>query len=93
VNLHSAVVGRRPPVPLGVLAGRGDGEDPLLGRRRVRFGGAWEETPVLDRARLGTGSELTGPAIVQQLDTTTVIEPGDRLTVDPLGNLLIEVRP
>ena len=35
---------------------------------------------------------LTGPAIVEQLDTTTVIEPGDRARVDALGNLVITVR-
>jgi N-methylhydantoinase A len=34
---------------------------------------------------------LTGPAIVEQLDTTTVIEPGDRVRVDALGNLEIAV--
>jgi len=33
-----------------------------------------------------------GPAIVEQLDSTTVIEPGDRVRVDALGNLEITVR-
>jgi N-methylhydantoinase A len=33
-----------------------------------------------------------GPAIVEQLDSTTVVEPGDRVEVDALGNLIISVR-
>ena len=31
-----------------------------------------------------------GPAIVEQMDTTTVVPPGTRLTVDPMGNLVME---
>ena len=34
---------------------------------------------------------LTGPAIVEQLDCTTVIEPGNRVEVDPIGNLIVSV--
>jgi N-methylhydantoinase A len=34
---------------------------------------------------------FTGPAIVEQLDTTTVVYPGDRVTVDPSLNLIIVV--
>jgi len=44
------------------------------------------------REQLGVGITLTGPAIVEQLDSTTVIEPGDRMRVDGLGNLEITVR-
>ncbi len=44
------------------------------------------------REQLGIGAELIGPAIVEQLDSTTVIEPGDRVRVDALGNLEITVR-
>jgi N-methylhydantoinase A len=46
---------------------------------------------VYRRERLGVGAALTGPVIVEQLDTTTVIEPGDRMRVDALGNLEIAV--
>jgi N-methylhydantoinase A len=47
---------------------------------------------VYRREQLGVGITLTGPAIVEQLDSTTVIEPGDRMRVDGLGNLEITVR-
>ena len=36
---------------------------------------------------------FSGPAIIEQLDATTVIEPGDRVAVDPLGNLIVTVAP
>ncbi len=32
-----------------------------------------------------------GPAIVEQLDCTTVVEPGQRVAVDPIGNLIVSV--
>jgi N-methylhydantoinase A len=38
------------------------------------------------------GVRFDGPAIVEQLDSTTVVEPGDRVEVDPSGNLIISVR-
>ena len=45
--------------------------------RLMRFSGQWLDTPVIARHALRPGDRLTGPAIVEQLDTTTVIEPGD----------------
>ncbi|UCH75085.1 MAG: hydantoinase/oxoprolinase family protein [Rhodospirillales bacterium] len=51
------------------------------------------ETPVYDRARLSAGQLVSGPAIVEQLDATTPVWPGDRATVDAAGNIVIEVRP
>jgi len=59
-------------------------------QRRVYFAGVgWTACPCLDRERLGAGAVVTGPAIVEQLDTTTVVPPGHRATVDRVGNLVI----
>jgi N-methylhydantoinase A len=58
--------------------------------RPVYFGG-WNDTPIYRRDSLLPGMALTGPAIVEQPDTTTVIEPGMRARVDAYGNLLVEV--
>ena len=44
---------------------------------------------VYDRSRLGAGDRITGPAIVEQYDSTTVVLAGQALTVDDIGNLLI----
>ena len=98
VSLRTAVIGRRRPVALeGLVAftatGAERGAPTADGRRRAWFDGTWHDTPVYHRERLAPGTELAGPAIVEQLDTTTVIEPGDRMRVDALGNLEIAVRP
>ena len=96
VSLRTAVIGRRRPVSLEGLialerAGRG-GRARCLGHPPARLvRQAWHDTPCT-REQLGVGAELVGPAIVEQLDSTTVIEPGDRVRVDALGNLEITVR-
>ena len=46
--------------------------------------------PVLDRERLGPGHVIAGPAVIDQMDATTLVLPGQRATVDPWLNLLIE---
>jgi N-methylhydantoinase A len=50
-------------------------------------------TPVYQRAALLPGHVLAGPAVIEQLDATTLLFPGDRATVDPARNLLIELAP
>jgi N-methylhydantoinase A len=63
---------------------------PRASRRRVYFAGAgWTACPCLDRERLGVGTVVTGPAVLEQLDATTVVPPGRRATVDRVGNLVI----
>ena len=49
-----------------------------------------ERTPIYQRDELHSGNALQGPAIVVQMDTTTVIPPGWNGLVDPLGNLVLE---
>jgi 5-oxoprolinase (ATP-hydrolysing) len=56
--------------------------------RRVWFDG-WHETPVYERAALGAGATLAGPAIVVEPHATTVIEPGWRAEVHARGTLLL----
>jgi N-methylhydantoinase A len=95
VSLRTAVIGRRRPVSLdGLIALEAgpEGAPRPAARRRAWFEGTWHDTPVYRREQLGVGVEFDGPAIVEQLDTTTVIEPGDRVRVDRLGNLEITVR-
>ncbi len=94
VNLHSVVIGRRPVVSLQALApAHVDRSRTCDGptTRPVWFTNGWRETPVYQRDQLSRDEPFDGPAIVEQLDGTTVIEPGDRAHVDGLGNLVIEV--
>jgi N-methylhydantoinase A len=95
VNLNCSVVGTRPPVDLALLidaAGRGASlADALAGHRPVWFDDRWHETPIYRRERLPLAAALTGPAMLEQMDTTIVLPPGDRLTQDADGNLLIQI--
>ena len=71
----------------------GAGEDPsgaITRHEQVFFDGDWMETPIYDRAKLGPGNLVAGPAVIVQDDTTTVIEPGYAGAVDRFGNILIE---
>jgi N-methylhydantoinase A len=52
--------------------------------------GGRETCPVYDRERLGPGHRIAGPAIVEQMDATTVVLPGQTAIVDPYFNIVIE---
>ena len=60
-------------------------------RRDVLFPDGSHETPILRRESLAPGRTLAGPAVIEQLDTTTVLPPGFRAAVDDAGNLVIDV--
>jgi N-methylhydantoinase A len=62
---------------------------PARGSRQVYFDGGFCDTPVFSRASLPAGFTLTGPAIVEEFGSTSVVFPGQELTVDPHGILLI----
>ena len=92
VNLHTAVIGERPAVDLERLIEAGDSlQGAQSGTREVWFEGGVVPTPIYRREKLPRGARFEGPAIVEQLDATTVVEPGCRVEVDRLGNLLITV--
>jgi N-methylhydantoinase A len=56
--------------------------------RHLRDGVAIE-TPIFQRDELVSGMEIEGPAIIEQMDTTTVIEPGQQARVDQYGNIIV----
>jgi N-methylhydantoinase A len=60
------------------------------GRREANFDGEWREVPVLDRERMGEGSEAAGPTIVEFKESTCVVRPGWRGAVDDVGTLVLE---
>ena len=94
VNLHTAVIGACPAVPLAALAGSSRAsslDGALIDSRRVWFPAGWQQTPVYDRDRLPVGARFPGPAIVQQTDCTSVVEPGNRASLDSIGNLILDV--
>jgi N-methylhydantoinase A len=94
VNLNVSVVGVRPGLDLRALldpsARAATLTEARTGTRPVWFDG-WRETPVFDRAKLPGDAVVAGPAIVEQMDTTLVIEPGDTAVPDAEGNLIVTI--
>ncbi|MDQ3452401.1 MAG: hydantoinase/oxoprolinase family protein, partial [Actinomycetota bacterium] len=58
-------------------------------RRRIGVGGEQVDARVVDRAGLSAGERLTGPALVEQPDSTTLLGPDDVAEVDAAGNLVL----
>lgn len=67
----------------------GDVADAVIAREPAFFNGAWSDIPHYERDLLSVGVSLTGPAIIRQYDTTTVLLPGHRAEIDLHGNILI----
>ena len=57
----------------------------------VQAGSGMERAPVYERAALRVGQGIEGPAVIEEPESTTVIGPGDRLRVDPLGCLVVDL--
>jgi len=85
-------IGRVPPVKLPSYRRQGLSlNDALRETRKARFGGVTLDCPVYQRDRLDVGVSLEGPAIIDQLDATTVVPPGQSARVDAFKNILINV--
>ena len=95
VSLRLTVTGlMKKPSPRSVQEGAAQPEaDTLLRRKPVYFrdAGDFVETPVYARTRLRHGNEIAGPALIEEHASTTVIQPGDRMSVDAFGNLILTI--
>ncbi len=92
VNVRVRVVAAAEPfVPRRETLRAGDGSQAAIGLRDVFFGGDVRKTQIYERERLVAGDVFFGPAIVSEYSSATVVPPGDRLHVDGLGNLVIEI--
>jgi N-methylhydantoinase A len=95
VNLHTAVIGRRKPVPLKSLMSAEEQknkiEECIIGNRRVWFETGWENTSIYKREKFPGQAKFNGPAIIEQLDTTIIVEPNNQVEVDLNGNLIISL--
>ena len=64
-------------------------EDCIIHQSQFYYAGQWHDAAILDRSKLHQALTVTGPAIVSEMDSTTVILPGYSAAVDAVGNLLI----
>ncbi|WP_072806191.1 hydantoinase/oxoprolinase family protein [Rhodococcoides yunnanense] len=93
VTFRSAATGKvvqaatRPAETLDVDASGG-----VVGSRPVYFGAdeGRVDTPIYDRAALVAGQRITGPAVIEQMDSTTVVLPGQHAHIDAYANIVIE---
>ncbi len=60
-----------------------------IGEQEVYVDGGHATAQIYDRAQLGSGDIIAGPAIVTEMDSTTLVLPGHNAEVDARGNLLI----
>jgi N-methylhydantoinase A len=95
VSLRATITGvmKKPPQEK-VAAGKATPpEDSFRGKRKAFFAEAqgFVETPTYARLSLLAGNEIAGPALIEEHASTTVVLPGDKLTVDAFGNLMIAV--
>jgi N-methylhydantoinase A len=94
VSLRSAITGVLSKPRFEPIAAGGGSPSPEAerGSRPVSFDGrGFVSTPTFNRTKLLAGNRIAGPALVEEHASTTVVFPGDELTVDAFGNLVIEI--
>ena len=85
-------IGRVPPVELPEFERTGAPlSEALREMRPARFDGKTVECPVYQRERLDVGATFEGPAIIDQLDCTTVVPPGQSVRIDTYRNMIITI--
>ncbi|WP_420406016.1 hydantoinase/oxoprolinase family protein [Nisaea sp.] len=91
MNLRVAVIGKRPKFDLALLAPAEGGSvaASCTGERKIWFDGQWWDSPVYDRLSLPVGAEIPGPAVLEQADTTILVDPDLTGKVDGYGNFTI----
>ena len=95
VSLRSAIAGlMRKPAFEPIAAGAADPPaSAVRGSRAVFFAEAGRrvDTPIYERAALLADNRIAGPALIEEYASTTVVHPGDVVTVDAFGDLVIEI--
>jgi len=91
-TLRAMVQGRESAAEAQVLAsGNGDPSAARYAQSKVYYDGQHHDAIIFDRALLKAGDRVSGPAIVTEMDSTTLVLPGCTGEVDPVGNLLIRL--
>jgi N-methylhydantoinase A len=92
VQLRVQAVGSVVKPSLPKVSGSSSAAQAQVGEQSVWTNDGWTLSPVYERDALGLGATMMGPAIVQQLDATTYILPGQQGSVDAYGNIVIVER-
>lgn len=90
-QLHLKALGKTPKPAFTPAEADGSALPDPVERREVYFDGQWHDTPVYDRDALRPEMELAGPAIINQLDSTTVVPPNTTAVIDEWLNIRIHL--
>ncbi|MCU4718916.1 hydantoinase/oxoprolinase family protein [Halapricum hydrolyticum] len=88
VNVRLRAIGEIPSIDVRTSV-EGTVRDAVLGERPVQFGDEKREVTVYEHGHLPSGGEFDGPAVVQAAESTTVVHPGQSVSVDDRGTLVI----
>lgn len=91
VTLRVTAIGQVSPPTRPALSGGRPAAACVVGEQNIYVDGKMRNCPIYDRNALEAGAVVEGPAILVQLDSTTLLESGDTATVDPYGALLVSV--
>ncbi|MCZ6859974.1 MAG: hydantoinase/oxoprolinase family protein [Alphaproteobacteria bacterium] len=92
VNIRLTAVGRLGSIPAPLAPLVSDAAPNAVDRRPVWFDGNDPvNTSIYERTSLAAGMRFPGPAVIEQLDSTTIVFPGDEVSVDTSMNLIISV--
>jgi N-methylhydantoinase A len=90
VNIRAIALGAtHPPVLRKLQSGSSDPSAAKFGEQKIYYDRAFEQATLYDREKFTAGNVLLGPAIVTEMDSTTVLLPGFRGDIDDYGNILI----
>ena len=90
VNLRAVALGQPPSLPAAELPkGNGDPSGAKIRDHKLWMDGREQDAVIYDRSKLKQGDRIPGPAIITEMDSTTLVESGCIATIDAVGNILI----
>lgn len=90
VNLRAVALGEAPALPAAELPkGNGDPAKAKIRDHKLWMDGREQHAVIYDRAKLLQGDVISGPAIITEMDSTTLVESNCTATIDTVGNILI----
>jgi N-methylhydantoinase A len=89
VTLRIDAVGLLPKVTIRELREGGKVSDAIVGSQRISFASGAVDVPIYDRGKLGAGARMHGPAVITQLDSTTLLLESQVAEVHKFGSLIV----
>jgi N-methylhydantoinase A len=92
VNLRLVALGKLPGLKIKDEEVSVDTKPEVHSSRKVYFDNGFLDTDIYDRDKLLPGQQIVGPAVIEQLDSTTVVFPQQKARVDAFNNIIISLQ-